>query len=109
MFIADDHLPFLRAGVPILHLIPGQSRHAATSLNICRKVLLTQETFSLAATAPFPPVWHKMTDNADALDQDTVNSWSLLTQLVVAELLHETPRLKDELVGRVRSSKCALH
>lgn len=47
--------------------------------------------------APFPKVWHKMSDDISALDQAAINNWSLLTQLVVAELLEEAPRIRDEL------------
>jgi len=42
--IEDDHVPFLRRGVPILHLIPE----------------------------PFPSVWHKPTDDLTAIDWPTV-------------------------------------
>ncbi|KAK9728899.1 hypothetical protein K7432_000722 [Basidiobolus ranarum] len=57
--IDDDHRPFLEKGVPIVHLIPY----------------------------PFPQVWHKLTDNADAIDHDTVVDFSLLMRAFVAEYL----------------------
>lgn len=39
-----------------------------------------------------------MSDDITALDQDTVNTWSMLIQLVLAEMLAESPRVRDELV-----------
>ncbi|PWN50338.1 hypothetical protein IE53DRAFT_406215 [Violaceomyces palustris] len=57
--IEDDHLPFLANGVPILHIIPS----------------------------PFPSVWHKLSDNADALDYPTVYAWSMILRVFVSEYL----------------------
>ncbi len=57
--IEDDHLPFLHAGVPILHIIPS----------------------------PFPSVWHKMADDARALDYATMHAWCMILRLAVAEYL----------------------
>lgn len=57
--IEDDHLPFLHAGVPILHVIPS----------------------------PFPSVWHKMSDDVTALDYPTMHAWSMILRLTVAEYL----------------------
>lgn len=42
--IGDDHIPFWKKGVEILHIIP----------------------------VPFPQVWHTMQDDASALDQDAI-------------------------------------
>lgn len=58
--IEDDHIPFLRRNVPILHMIP----------------------------VPFPEVWHKMNDNADAIDVTTVENISKILRIFVAEYLH---------------------
>lgn len=55
----DDHIPFLREGVRILHLIPH----------------------------PFPSVWHKMSDNAGALDDNTIANLSKIFHVFVAEYL----------------------
>ncbi|XP_065883220.1 glutaminyl-peptide cyclotransferase-like isoform X2 [Dysidea avara] len=44
--IEDDHIPFLKKGVPILHLI----------------------------AYPFPSVWHKASDNLSALDKPTISN-----------------------------------
>ncbi len=57
--IEDDHLPFLHAGVPILHIIPS----------------------------PFPSVWHKMSDDVKALDYPTMHAWCMIFRLAVAEYL----------------------
>ncbi|EEH05109.1 glutaminyl-peptide cyclotransferase [Histoplasma capsulatum G186AR] len=57
--IADDHIPFMRRGVEILHLI----------------------------ASPFPKTWHKITDDAEHLDLNTVEDWSTLLTAFIAEWL----------------------
>jgi len=59
LFIDDDHRPFLRKNVPILHIIPY----------------------------PFPNVWHNAADNADALDENTIRDLSLIFKLFVVQQL----------------------
>ncbi|KAG0235061.1 hypothetical protein BGW42_005854 [Actinomortierella wolfii] len=61
--IEDDHIPFLDRGVPVFHVIPH----------------------------PFPTVWHKLTDNADAIDQDIVTNWANVFRIFAAEYLHLLP------------------
>ena len=58
--IADDHLPFKRRGVPILHLI----------------------------STPFPSVWHTAGDNRDALDFGLIANFNRILRIFVAEYLH---------------------
>nr|WIM01356.1 glutaminyl-peptide cyclotransferase [Limnephilus flavicornis] len=57
--IEDDHIPFLRRDVPILHLIP----------------------------TPFPDVWHKPSDNRSAVDMDTVENINKVLRVFVSEYL----------------------
>jgi glutaminyl-peptide cyclotransferase len=58
--VQDDHIPFLRRGVKkILHIIPPE----------------------------FPSVWHKMSDNASALDHDTIRNWIILFKGFVVQYL----------------------
>ncbi|XP_053677508.1 glutaminyl-peptide cyclotransferase-like [Anopheles nili] len=57
--IEDDHIPFLRRGVPILHVIPS----------------------------PFPDVWHKLEDNGDIVDVPTVRNLIKIFSVFVAEYL----------------------
>lgn len=57
MGIEDDHIPFLRRGVPILHVIP----------------------------TPFPEVWHKMSDNHECIDYDTVENLNRVLRLFVLD------------------------
>jgi len=57
--IEDDHIPFLRRNVPILHLI----------------------------AVPFPDVWHKESDNASAVDYPTVEKLNKILRVFVAEYL----------------------
>ena len=58
--IEDDHIPFLQRGVDILHAIPS----------------------------PFPSVWHKPTDNRNALDFPTIANLNKVFRLFVARYLH---------------------
>ena len=59
--IQDDHIPFLARGVEILHLIDASPLRG------------------------FPSVWHTIDDNAENLDIDTVEDWSLLITAFAAE------------------------
>ncbi|XP_053158778.1 glutaminyl-peptide cyclotransferase isoform X2 [Hemicordylus capensis] len=58
--VEDDHIPFLRRGVPILHLIPS----------------------------PFPRVWHTMQDNEENLSKPTVDNLNKILQVFVLEYLN---------------------
>lgn len=58
-FIGDDHVPFMARGVDVLHMIPS----------------------------PFPKVWHRMDDDGEHLEMDTVEDWALLTTAFAAEWL----------------------
>ncbi|XP_063916475.1 glutaminyl-peptide cyclotransferase-like isoform X3 [Zophobas morio] len=58
--IEDDHLPFLKRNVPILHVI----------------------------STPFPPEWHTAKDNRDIVDMDTVVNINLILKGFISEYLH---------------------
>ncbi|XP_066250696.1 glutaminyl-peptide cyclotransferase-like [Euwallacea similis] len=58
--IEDDHLPFLRKSVPILHLIP----------------------------LPFPPEWHTSKDDRSIIDLSTVENLNRILRIFVTEYLH---------------------
>lgn len=53
----DDHIPFMRRGVDILHLIPN----------------------------PFPDVWHHMEDDGEHLDMATVKDWAKIVLAFTVE------------------------
>nr|ATO88036.1 glutaminyl cyclase [Conus frigidus] len=57
--IEDDHLPFLRRGVPVVHLI----------------------------STPFPSVWHKLSDNLHALDFQRTENLARILRLFLVDLL----------------------
>ncbi|XP_043248891.1 glutaminyl-peptide cyclotransferase isoform X1 [Colletes gigas] len=59
-YIEDDHTPFLRRDVPILHIIPY----------------------------PFPTVWHKPSDNRDNIDLKTAENINKILRIFVASYLH---------------------
>ncbi|KAH9852670.1 hypothetical protein C2E23DRAFT_824797 [Lenzites betulinus] len=61
--IEDDHIPFLRLGVSVLHVIAN----------------------------PFPSVWHKLQDDASALDISTMRRWNLILRVFMAEYLSLKP------------------
>ncbi|KAJ1327689.1 glutaminyl-peptide cyclotransferase [Microdochium nivale] len=56
-YIADDHVPFMVRGVPILHMIPS----------------------------PFPKLWHTMEDDGEHLDSATVGDWAKILTAFAAE------------------------
>ncbi|XP_016974890.1 glutaminyl-peptide cyclotransferase isoform X1 [Drosophila rhopaloa] len=58
-FIEDDHIPFLKRNVPVLHLIP----------------------------VPFPSVWHTPDDNASVIDYATTDNLALIIRLFALEYL----------------------
>lgn len=57
--VEDDHIPFLRRNVPVLHLIP----------------------------MPFPSVWHTKDDNESVIDYATTNNLALIIRLFTLEYL----------------------
>lgn len=57
--IEDDHVPFLRKGVPILHVIP----------------------------VPFPECWHKLCDDGKNLDKETIHDLLTIFHLFFKEVL----------------------
>jgi hypothetical protein len=66
-FNSTDHLPsfckdipFLKRGVPCLHLIP----------------------------VPFPDVWHKESDNPSNMDVEFITQFNTIFRIFMAELLH---------------------
>ncbi|KAK7034077.1 hypothetical protein VNI00_012508 [Paramarasmius palmivorus] len=67
-YVGDDHVPFLHRGVPILHLI----------------------------AEPFPAVWHRLSDNADALDIATMRRWNILLRVFMSEYLNLRPEETKE-------------
>ncbi|RIA96399.1 hypothetical protein C1645_720590 [Glomus cerebriforme] len=58
--IEDDHIPFLKRGVPVLHIIPY----------------------------PFPNDWHKLSDNAGAIDPVVVYNLNNIFKIFTAEYLN---------------------
>ncbi|KAL1841586.1 hypothetical protein VTJ49DRAFT_6896 [Mycothermus thermophilus] len=56
-YVLDDHIPFMRRGVDVLHIIPS----------------------------PFPAVWHTMDDDAEHLDLPTIRDWARIMTGFVAE------------------------
>jgi len=61
--IGDDHTPFKKRDVPILHLI----------------------------SYPFPEVWHKASDNRASLSMSTIEKLNKILRVFVADYLHLIP------------------
>ncbi|KAK0413803.1 hypothetical protein QR680_007001 [Steinernema hermaphroditum] len=61
--VEDDHIPFMRKGVPIMHLI----------------------------SVPFPSVWHTARDNESILDYNTIENVASVVRLFVAKYLGIAP------------------
>ncbi|KAI6778301.1 Glutaminyl-peptide cyclotransferase-like protein [Emericellopsis cladophorae] len=57
--IEDDHMPFMRRGVDVLHVMPNM----------------------------YPRVWHTMEDNGEHLDLDTCRDWSRIVTAFAMEWL----------------------
>ncbi|KAJ3993660.1 hypothetical protein F5050DRAFT_657547 [Lentinula boryana] len=70
-YMGDDHVPFLRRGVPVLHLIPE----------------------------PFPRVWHTLADDVTALDKASMRRWVVLMRVFVGEYLGLRPSLSTRENG----------
>lgn len=66
-YIEDDHIPFLKAGVPILHLIP----HV------------------------FPRQWHTISDDFNHVDLHAVNRWNILLRAYILEYLEISDLFMD--------------
>jgi len=66
--IGDDHVPFLRRGVSVLHLI----------------------------AVPFPYVWHNIQDNASALHLPTLRRWNVLMRVFLSEYLNLQPKQTEQ-------------
>jgi len=58
--IEDDHVPFMRKGIPILHVI----------------------------SIPFPSVWHELSDDEMAVDPDTVKNLLKIFRQFLLEYFH---------------------
>ncbi|KAJ6015515.1 hypothetical protein N7540_010106 [Penicillium herquei] len=74
--IQDDHIPFLARGVDVLHII------------------------DFAPFKGFPPVWHTMDDDAEHLDMDTVEDWTVLVTAFAAEWME-----LEGFIGEAQSVK----
>ncbi|PFH54175.1 hypothetical protein AMATHDRAFT_44713 [Amanita thiersii Skay4041] len=79
-YVGDDHVPFLRRGVSVLHLIPE----------------------------PFPRVWHKLSDDASALDIPTMRRWNLILRIFISEYLNLRPSRSKRNVGTYVKSELEL-
>ncbi|KAK7467452.1 hypothetical protein VKT23_004506 [Stygiomarasmius scandens] len=64
-YMGDDHVPFLKRGVSVLHLIAD----------------------------PFPHVWHTVKDDASALDIATMRRWNILLRVFMSEYLNLQPEV----------------
>ncbi|KAI0064497.1 hypothetical protein BV25DRAFT_1800233 [Artomyces pyxidatus] len=62
-YMGDDHVPFLQRGVNVLHVI----------------------------VEPFPRVWHRLGDDASALDLPTLRRWNLIMRVFFSEYLGLRP------------------
>lgn len=62
-YVEDDHIPFMKRGVNIVHVIPS----------------------------PFPSVWHKDSDNAAALHHPTIHNLNKIFTVFIAEYMHLDP------------------
>ncbi|CUS21011.1 LAQU0S02e03708g1_1 [Lachancea quebecensis] len=59
IFVEDDHIPFWKYGIPVLHLIP----------------------------IPFPSYWHTKEDDFSNLDESKIRTWAILLCELVYDIL----------------------
>jgi len=71
-YIEDDHIPFMKLGVSILHII----------------------------ASPFPRVWHTLRDDATALDMETMRRWNMIMRVFMCEYLGLQPDDRPSVVLR---------
>jgi glutaminyl-peptide cyclotransferase len=75
-FVSDDHVPFMKRGVEILHIIP----------------------------TPFPDVWHKMEDDGAHLDMPTTRDWARIVTAFAVEWMDIKDHMpKKAVAGSKRS------
>lgn len=74
--IEDDHIPFMRKGVDILHLI----------------------------TSPFPDVWHHIEDDGEHLDLPTVRDWAKIVTAFAVEWMEVKDEMPRRVVKREGNS-----
>lgn len=77
--IGDDHIPFMQKGVDVLHIIP----------------------------LPFPEVWHRMEDDAEHLDQNTIDDLAVIFSAFTAQWLEmpATPGTRVDPSDQTRKAK----
>ncbi|KAL4770420.1 hypothetical protein BDW60DRAFT_78639 [Aspergillus nidulans var. acristatus] len=79
--LGDDHVPFLKRGVDVLHVIDYSPTRGG-----------------------FPSVWHTMKDDAEHLDIDTVEDWSLLIAGFAAEWMELEGFMPETKTKKKRNS-----
>jgi hypothetical protein len=70
--VEDDHIPFMRRGVDVLHMIPS----------------------------PFPSQWHNMDDDGEHLDMATVRDWTRIVTGFVVEWMDLREQMPKRVVRR---------
>ena len=81
--ISDDHIPFLRLGVTILHVISSPFPHVWHTIKVRWPLRLTLETTD---------AWWAQ-DDATALDIPTMRRWNLILRVFMSEYLGLRPDL----------------
>jgi glutaminyl-peptide cyclotransferase len=76
-FVEDDHIPFMRRGVDILHMIPS----------------------------PFPDVWHTMMDDGEHLDLPTTRDWAKIVTAFTVEWMDIKDHMPKRAVAGVKRSE----
>jgi hypothetical protein len=74
--IEDDHIPFMRRGVDILHMIPS----------------------------PFPTVWHTIDDDGEHLDLETTRDWAKIVTAFTVEWMDLKDHMPKRVVRRGEES-----
>ena len=89
-FIDDDHAPFMRAGVSVLHVISSPFPSVWHTLRVRSPRL---------ARAVRSPLMFVSQDDASALDLETCRRWNLIMRVFVSEYLNLEPS-SERKIGR---------
>ncbi|KAL4929117.1 glutaminyl-peptide cyclotransferase family protein [Aspergillus undulatus] len=82
--VEDDHLPFLRRGVEVMHIV------------------------DFSTQTGFPDVWHQPEDDGEHLDMDTVEDWSILIAGFAAEWMELEGFFPGAKTGKRNTDKTEL-
>lgn len=80
-YMGDDHVPFLKRGVSILHLITEPFPHVWHTLKVC-----------CVGSVSAKILMGSFQDDASALDLPTLRRWNIMLRVFISEYLNLKPK-----------------